>query len=131
MKKYLLFVASMMIVIAASSQSTLFEPVEIRNAYDKETRSRNGLPGPDYWQNYASYDLKASLNPETKMLKGTGTITYYNNSPDTLRYLILKLLPNIHKKGVARDYAVGADHLNDGMVIDSLSIDNISLLCRI
>jgi len=41
------------------------------NAY----RSSNGAPGPNYWQNEASYELHASLDTQAKQLTTTETIT--------------------------------------------------------
>jgi hypothetical protein len=126
MKRSVLSLLSMCILLSLSAQKSLYEPVEIEKGYEKATRSRTGSPGDRYWQNSSDYDLKVSLDPESGMLNGSGTITYYNNSPDTLRYLVLKLLPNIHKKGNARDYTVGPERLNSGMVIDSLAISDVA-----
>ena len=57
------------------------------NAY----RSSNGAPGPNFWQNEADYDLPAELDTAAKQLKATETITYTNNSPDTLPSLWVQL----------------------------------------
>lgn len=123
MKRTLLFTLCLLAAGAGFSQHSLYEPREIQKAYDKGTRSRSGLPGDHYWQNTVSYDLKADFDPQSRILRGSGTIQYTNNSPDTLRYMVVKLLPNIHRKGGARDFNVGEDRLNDGMRIDSIAID--------
>lgn len=124
MKRTGIIVISMMLIYTGFSQKHLFESKEIQRAYKKETRSRDGVPGENYWQNQVAYNLKTDFNPPSRILKGSGNISYTNNSPDTLKYLVIKLLPNIHKKGNARDYAVGAEHLNEGMIIDSMAINN-------
>jgi hypothetical protein len=124
MKKTVSLFISLMFVFTAFTQSGLYEPKEIKKAYDKGTRSREGIPGENYWQNELDYKLKAQLDPETRMLKGEGSIIYTNNSPDTLKYVVVKLLPNIHKKGGARDFSVGPECLNEGMVIETISINN-------
>ena len=113
-------------VLTTIAQTSLYEPKEIKKAYDKGTRSREGIPGKSYWQNELAYNLKAELDPASKILKGEGRILYINNSPDTLKYIVVKLLPNIHKKGGARDYAVSPDCLNEGMIIDSICINSIA-----
>jgi peptidase M1-like protein len=59
------------------------------------TRSRNGTPGPRYWQQWAEYRLEAELNPTSKRLTGKGAVTYYNRSPDALREVYVHLLHNI------------------------------------
>ncbi|GAA4760973.1 M1 family metallopeptidase [Stakelama sediminis] len=60
-------------------------------------RSSNGLPGPKYWQNRADYQIHAALDPTAKTLTGSETITYTNNSPDTLEVLWLQLEQNLYK----------------------------------
>lgn len=57
-------------------------------------RTASGAPGKEYWQQRADYDIKAYLDEEKLNLKGSETITYYNNSPDDLEYLWLQLDEN-------------------------------------
>jgi len=47
-------------------------------------RTGAGTPGPAYWQNRADYRIEARLDAPDKLLSGDETITYANNSPDTL-----------------------------------------------
>jgi hypothetical protein len=63
------------------------------------TRTRKGSPGPRYWQQWADYRLTADLNPVSKRLSGTGTITYYNRSPNQLTEVYVQLLQNIFAPG--------------------------------
>ena len=108
------------------AQSGLYQPVEVRKALANGTRSVEGVPGEAYWQNSSTYDLRVEFDPTTRVLRGSGNISYFNNSPDSLRYLVMKLLPNVSKKGNARDYGVKEDQLNEGMVIDSMAINGIA-----
>ena len=62
------------------------------------TRSASGKPGHAYWQNSADYTIDVSLNETTKEISGTETITYTNNSPDTLDFLWMQLDQNLFKK---------------------------------
>ncbi len=57
-------------------------------------RTASGAPGHAYWQQRADYVMKVELDEDSKGLKGSETITYTNNSPDTLRYLWLQLDQN-------------------------------------
>ena len=57
-------------------------------------RSASGAPGQGYWQNRADYDITAYLDEDKRNLKGSETVTYYNNSPDDLDYLWLQLDEN-------------------------------------
>ncbi|MCB0632155.1 MAG: M1 family metallopeptidase [Lewinella sp.] len=59
-------------------------------------RGPDGAPGPEYWQQRADYDIECSLDVENLKLDGKELITYYNQSPSTLRYLWLQLDENEH-----------------------------------
>lgn len=63
------------------------------NAY----RNAAGEPGHQYWQQQVDYQIKASLNEDKRRLKAEQTVTYTNNSPDTLKYLWLQLDQNYYK----------------------------------
>src|ERR1051325_5292287 len=84
------------------SAQKLSPPVNIQSAIDKQTRSLDGKPGKNYWQNTADYDLKISFDPATRLVSGSEEIIYTNNSPDTLRNFVFKLYPNLYKKGSIR-----------------------------
>jgi hypothetical protein len=67
-------------------------------------RSASGAPGHEYWQQRADYDISVTLNDDdlNPSVDGVETITYYNNSPDELRYVWLQLDQNIFKpNGIA------------------------------
>jgi hypothetical protein len=58
-------------------------------------RTASGAPGIDYWQQRADYKIDVTIDDETQMLYGQEEITYYNNSPDVLRYLWVQLDQNM------------------------------------
>lgn len=98
MKKYVLALVAWFALVAGYSQDWKgrFEqlgPDEIPtpNRY----RTASGSPGPKYWQQQADYDIEVEINDETQVLTGRETITYHNNSPETLRYLWLQLDQNL------------------------------------
>ena len=64
-----------------------------------DTRSANGQPGANYWQNRADYLIHATLNEgqQDTTITGDVTINYTNNSPDKLDYLWLQLDQNLFK----------------------------------
>ena len=84
------------------SQSTLPIPLNLKATYDKGTRSMDGAPGKKYWQNSSDYTINIKFDPATRLLTGTEKITYFNNSPDTLKEILFKLYPNLYKKGSPR-----------------------------
>lgn len=107
------------------AQTVLPAPANIEAAYVKGTRTFTGGPGRNYWQNQADYDIDVNFNPESRLLSGTVSIAYTNNSPDTLRQIEFKLYPNLYKKGVIRNMPVLARDLTDGVDISKLSINHI------
>src|SRR5437763_1991031 len=80
------------------SQS-LYVPRDVKEAYKKGTRSPDGRPGSNYWQNNGRYDIILTATPPERTIRGTETITYVNNSPDTLKAITFRLTGNIHKPG--------------------------------
>lgn len=50
-----------------------------------------------YWQQDLSYDIAVDLNDREKSLKGFESITYKNNSPDTLSFIWFHIWPNAYK----------------------------------
>ena len=61
-------------------------------------RTASGAPGHAYWQQRADYAIRATLDEGKRAISGTETITYHNNSPDTLSYLWVQLDQNIYKR---------------------------------
>ncbi|NNG16937.1 MAG: M1 family metallopeptidase [Gemmatimonadales bacterium] len=57
-------------------------------------RTGAGRPGPDYWQQQVDYTLDVAVDTATRVLTGTGTMRYRNNSPEALSFLWLKLDAN-------------------------------------
>ena len=62
-----------------------------------DTRTASGAPGHRYWQQRADYRLRATLDENKRSITGSGTVTYTNNSPDTLSYLWVQLDQNMFR----------------------------------
>ncbi|MCB1649739.1 MAG: M1 family metallopeptidase [Pseudomonadales bacterium] len=60
-------------------------------------RNAGGQPGHEYWQQQVDYKISAVLDEANRRLSGSETISYLNNSPDTLSYLWLQLDQNIFR----------------------------------
>ena len=61
-------------------------------------RTASGAPGHAYWQQQVDYRIEAELDDEHQQIRGSQSITYRNNSPDTLRYLWVQLDQNRYEK---------------------------------
>ncbi|GMG87534.1 M1 family metallopeptidase [Biformimicrobium ophioploci] len=68
-------------------------------------RAASGAPGHEYWQQQADYDIRVSLDDSKQRITASETITYTNNSPDTLRYLWVQLDQNRFKPNSAGNLA--------------------------
>ena len=62
-------------------------------------RTAAGSPGPDYWQQRVDYTIAATLDTTSHTLRGTVSIRYTNNSPDTLRFIWIQLDQNLYRPG--------------------------------
>ncbi len=63
-----------------------------------EYRSASGAPGPAYWQQRADYVIELELNDDNQTIRGSETITYFNQSPDPLSYIWVQLDQNMRAK---------------------------------
>lgn len=61
-------------------------------------RNASGAPGHQYWQQQADYRITANLDEDRRRLTARATITYKNNSPDTLPWIWMQLDQNIFRK---------------------------------
>ncbi|WP_347157007.1 M1 family metallopeptidase [Pontibacter chitinilyticus] len=122
--KTILTAALLAIGMNSYAQQTLPIPRTIEQTYQKDTRSKDGTPGKNYWQNSADYTIKVNLDPATRKLAGTVDIDYSNNSPDTLKQVLFKLYPNYYQKGAPRDNSIDPADVGEGVQIEKFSINN-------
>jgi len=121
---YTLLIPAVLLQAAYSyAQTTLPIAANLKATYAKGTRTESGAPGKNYWQNTADYNIAINFTPSTRVLDGTVSVDYINNSPDTLHDMALKLYPNFYQKGAARKMPVSLADLTDGVQIKKLAIN--------
>ncbi|HEX7050449.1 MAG TPA: M1 family metallopeptidase [Longimicrobiales bacterium] len=102
------------------------EPVPVPPAYaaaiERGTRTRDGRPGPRYWQQRVDYRIDAELDPATARVQGAETITYHNRSPDTLAVMVFHLYQNLYSEGVQRTRTVP---ITGGMTLGRVAVDGV------
>ncbi len=98
----------------------VFESDAFAHAVARGTRTRTGVPGPRYWEQFAHYTLEARLDPRTARLDGRGEVMYYNRSPDTLRSVFVHLRQNLYAPGVPRTRPVP---LTGGVHLQRVTVD--------
>ncbi|MCX8481162.1 MAG: M1 family peptidase, partial [Sediminibacterium sp.] len=79
-----------------SNHGNKFEQLGTILPTPNEYRTASGAPGNKYWQQRADYDIKCTLDEKNLTLYGKEKVTYFNNSPDILRYIWLQLDENEH-----------------------------------
>jgi len=102
------------------AQEALYEPKEYAEAYARGTRLRTGMPGATYWQNHSNYKIVARFDPVAKVVSGHLNVTYYNQSPDTLKSIVFKLMQNVYKMGANRQMAVSEEIIHDGVEVKNI-----------
>ena len=98
-------------------------------AFNKQTRQKDGNPGKNYWQNTSDYYIRASIDVKDKIVSGREKIIYYNNSPDSLTTIVIRLYQDIFRKGVNRNSIADVNPLDihDGVNIKSILADNTEI----
>ncbi|WP_145719746.1 M1 family metallopeptidase [Chitinophaga japonensis] len=125
MKGFSLWLAGLVWGACSAYAQELHMPRNIKQAFSKGTRAADGRPGRHYWQNRARYDIAIELRPPGRTIEGREHITYFNESPDTLRELPVKLILNVHRPGAARDSDADPAYFSRGIEIDSLAINGV------
>ena len=110
-----------------AQDARLFMPTEIREAYENGTRSYDGKPGKNYWHNTADYTMEITVDPETRLLEGSEQVVYFNNSPDELYTLVVRLYQDAFRRENIRDYGINPGDLNDGTLIKKLVVNGVDL----
>ncbi len=110
-----------------------FAPLTLPGSVNRY-RSGSGAPGPDYWQNRADYDIHAKLDPASKTLTATETISYTNNSPDMLASLWLQLDQNVYRRdargAVSSDRRKRSD-FTDGYAIQDVEVEQDGVTTKV
>lgn len=109
------------LLLQANAQ-TLTMPDGIAKAYTKGTRSMNGNPGKKYWENHGHYNISVTVLPPGNLISGVEQITYFNNSPDTLSSLNMKLIMNAHRAAGRRNTAPNPAA---GINVDNISVNGV------
>jgi hypothetical protein len=131
---WILALAGLAAAAPASARPHAYDPAALFAPFDmgqpvNRYRSSNGLPGPDYWQNRADYEIHASLDEHGAghgpVLTGSEIVTYTNNSPDTLDALWVQLDQNLYRAGSRGAFASGRPQqgTTDGYVLDAVEIE--------
>ena len=99
----------------------------IRRAMAAGTRDSTGRPGRNYWQLRVDYNIRARLDVTTSRITGSETVTIHNTSPDTLRFITLRLDPNIFLGNTPQAATWVPGEVTDGMVITRMTVNGAAV----
>ena len=119
-------------VVAMHAQP--FDPTRPPNTYrnaDNPYYWKNRPPYDGYWQQDVHYVIKARIDDEKDLIDGDLSLTYVNNSPDTLRHVFFHLyqeayVPGSYNKG-DRPERTKKDEPYAGTIVKTLRIDDQDL----
>ena len=80
---------------AQNKATRVFEQLGTELPTPNSYRTGSGAPGHAYYQQKADYKIKVELDDENQRIIGSETVTYYNYSPDPLRYIWVQLDMNM------------------------------------
>ncbi len=103
----------------------VYETPAFTRAVLRETRTRTGAPGPGYWVQHARYRIDASIDPATNTLTGSEHVVYLNNSPDTLKQILVHLRQNVFRAGSERHD--GAAPVTSGMALSRVAVNGVAM----
>jgi hypothetical protein len=106
-----------------STEPALAMPPAVEAAYAAGTRSPDGNPGPNYWQNRSVHDIALTVMPPDRAIHATQTITYTNNAPFELKAVPVRLYQNVHRPTAMREKVYPPEFLTDGITIDSFKVN--------
>lgn len=101
----------------------LYMPKNIKKAYQKKTRSYDGIPGVNYWINKSNYNINVSLDPVSGIIDGNEIIKYSNNSSDSLQKIVLRLYMDLYKVGNQRNVIISSEDINQGVKLKRLVVE--------
>jgi len=104
MRHILIFLFTILMAVPALTQKDELAPASERRKFEQlgvevpdanVYRTASGAPGHEYWQQRADYNMKITIDDSNQKLFGDETVTYFNNSPDELRYIWMQLDQNV------------------------------------
>jgi hypothetical protein len=99
---------SLPLSLICGSENLVFEQIASLLPTPNEARLATGLPGPDYWQQEANYQIKVELDEANSRISGSETVEYINHSPHTLPYLWVQLDQNTFAQDSKRQRSIQA-----------------------
>jgi len=125
-KKYWILILIIFIIntgIAYPQADDFYIPRDIKAAYTRGSRSYDGNPGTEYFQNQVDYIIDASFDPITRKLEGSELIVFHNNSKRTLRNILIRNYMDVYKKGAIRGRSIDPFDVGNEVILHRMRIN--------
>ena len=99
MKNYLLFLLLSIPIFVFGQDSIPYHKANTYRSQNNPYYWKNRMPYPGYWQQDVYYNIKAKIDEQNDVIEGDETLTYYNNSPDSLPFVYFHLYQNAFLPG--------------------------------
>lgn len=112
MQKYILL---LFIVLVTFVNAQDYNPNALPNTFQHAENPyywKNKKPFADYWQQDVYYKIDAVIDEKTDILHGKESLTYWNNSPDSLHFVYFHLYANQSVKNSYLDKLYKANKVN-------------------
>ena len=76
-----------------------------------------------YWQQQVDYKMEVNMNVKNYQYKGSQTLVYTNNSPDTLKRMFYHLYPNAFQPGSEMDARLQSIKDPDARMVNKTKVD--------
>lgn len=130
MRTVLICLALLPVAYLGAGAQSLYMPRNVEAAFARGTRSPDGLPGAHYWQNHGRYDISLTVMPPDRRIEGVEKITYFNDSPDTLKELVIRLILNFHRPEAVHLGWMDSLRFTSGIHIDRFAVNGKTLRWR-
>lgn len=100
-------------LLCSSAWAQAFDPLSPPNTFQHPANPyywKNDPPRADYWQQDVHYRMDARLDEVNDLIDGSIELTYWNNSPDTLREAFFHLYTNAGRPDSYRNKLAGKHH---------------------
>ena len=116
---FILVVLTLSIAAQDNTNHNKFRQLNEKLATPNVYRTAAGTPGHEYYQQQADYVIALELDDKKQRIYGEETITYHNNSPNSLPYLWVQLDQNVRSKDS------DTKKTSTSRIGDSMSFDNL------
>ncbi len=109
-------IVTLLLLLVGSSASAQYNPLSPPNTFrsaDNPLYWQNREHASDYWQQDVHYRIAANVDEQTDIISSKMELSYWNNSPDTLREVFFHLYQNAFQPGSyaeLNDRAHGTKH---------------------